>query len=129
MQRSTMLSVMRRNLECKIIGFLLLKFAQNHTEVIPEGVEIRASVILVPKIVFIFDEIEMLDGKQQQWKRSNFFHQLKFLEEKPSKTIFQIIWKNSIKDQGTCRHDKSWKHHEIYKIIKIINESGLITCI
>ncbi|MGD8300713.1 MAG: TrmB family transcriptional regulator, partial [Nitrosopumilaceae archaeon] len=87
---------------------------------IPDGVKIRASDVV--QNCFIFDEIEILMVSEENGKGVNF-SSTEILGNNQSK-LFSNIWKNAIKTESLADMTKS-ESQEVYKIIKIINESGL----
>jgi hypothetical protein len=88
--------------------------------VIPDGIEIRASD--TTQNCFIFDQTELLMISNDNGKGAIFSSTdiLAFNQEK----IFSNIWKNAIKTKALADMTKT-EAHEIYKIIKTVNETGL----
>ena len=118
--KDQLLSVMRRNLEVKLL-VTPSQICSESYRTVPEGVEIRASDI--SQNCFIFDEIEMLMVNNNNGKGA-IFSSTEILGENQVK-LFSNIWKNSIKTKALADMTKA-EAYEIYKIIKTINESGLI---
>ena len=118
--KEQLLTVLRRNLDIKLI----IPPAQVGTEAykaIPDGVEIRTSEI--SQNYFIFDETELLvvnsnDGKGAVFSSTEI---LGINQEK----MFLTIWKNATKTKALADMTKT-EAQEIYKIIKTVNESGLL---
>ena len=112
--------VIRRNLDVKVI-IPASQICSESYRVIPDGVEIKTSD--VTQNCFIFDETELLMINNDNGKGAIFSSTdiLGINQEK----VFSNIWKNSIKTKVVADMTKS-EAHEIYKIIKIINEVGLI---
>ena len=117
--KEQLVSVLRRNLEVK----LLVSPSQICSEAyrtIPDGAEIRASEIT--QNCFIFDETELLMVNNTNGKGA-IFSSTEILGVNQEK-IFSNIWKNAIKTKALADMTKS-EAQEIYKIIKIVNETGL----
>ena len=112
--------VIRRNLDVKVI-IPVSQICSESYRVIPDGVEIKTSE--VTQNCFIFDETELLMINNDNGKGAIFSSTdiLGINQEK----VFSNIWKNSIKTKVVADMTKS-EAHEIYKIIKIINEVGLV---
>jgi sugar-specific transcriptional regulator TrmB len=117
--KEQLLSVSRRNLDVKIL-IAPSQICSESYRVIPEGIEIRASDIT--QNCFIFDQTEILMISNDNGKGATFSSTeiLGFNQEK----IFSSIWKNAIKTKALADMTKT-EAHEIYKIIKTVNESGL----
>ena len=118
--KEQLLSVLRRNLEVK----LLVSPSQICSEsyrVIPDGVEIRASEIT--QNCFIFDETELLMVNNENGKGA-IFSSTEILGINQEK-MFSNIWKNAIKTKALADMTKT-EAQEIYKIIKTVNETGLM---
>ena len=118
--REQLLSVLRRNLDIKI----LISPTQICSEMfrnIPDGIEIRASEIT--QNCFIFDEAELLMINNNNGKGA-IFSSTEILGVNQER-IFSSIWKNAIKTRALADMTKA-EAQEIYKIIKIINEIGLM---
>ena len=111
---------MRRNLEVKLL-VTPSQICSESYRTVPEGVEIRASDI--SQNCFIFDEIEMLMVNNNNGKGA-IFSSTEILGGNQVK-LFSNIWKDSIKTKALADMTKA-EAYEIYKIIKTINESGLI---
>lgn len=118
--KDQLLSVMRRNLEVKLL-VTPSQICSESYRTVPEGVEIRASDI--SQNCFIFDEIEMLMVNNNNGKGA-IFSSTEILGGNQVK-LFSNIWKDSIKTKALADMTKA-EAYEIYKIIKTINESGLI---
>lgn len=118
--REQLLSVLRRNLDVKVL-VVPSQICSESFRVIPDGVEIRASEIT--QNCFIFDETELLMLNSNNGKGAIFSSTdiLGINQEK----IFSNIWKNAIKTKALADMTKT-EAQEIYKIIKIVNEAGLL---
>ena len=117
--KEQLVGVIRRNLDVKLI----IPSAQICSEAyrtIPDGVEIKTSDVV--QNCFIFDETELLMINNDNGKGA-IFSSTEILGVNQEK-VFSNIWKNSIKTKVVADMTKT-EAHEIYKIIKIINESGL----
>jgi sugar-specific transcriptional regulator TrmB len=117
--REQLITVTRRNLDVKVLVLPSQICSESHKKM-PEGVEIRASEITQNSC--IFDETEVLmvnsdDGKGAVFSSTEI---LGMNQEK----IFSNIWKNAIKTKALADMTKI-EAHEIYKIIKLVNETGL----
>jgi hypothetical protein len=117
--KEQLLSVLRRNLDVKILVFPTQICSETY-RAIPDGVEIRASEIT--QNCFIFDESEILMINNNNGK-GEIFSSTEVLEINQEK-IFSNIWKNAIKTRALADMTKT-EAQEIYKIIKTINEAGL----
>jgi sugar-specific transcriptional regulator TrmB len=118
--KEQLLSVLRRNLDVKI----LISPTQICSEMfrsIPDGIEIRASEIT--QNCFIFDETELLMINNNNGKGA-IFSSTEILGVNQER-IFSSIWKNAIKTRALADMTKT-EAQEIYKIIKTINEIGLM---
>ena len=118
--KEQLLSVLRRNLDVK----LLVSPSQICSEsyrVIPDGVEIRASEIT--QNCFIFDETELLLVNNTNGKGA-IFSSTEILGENQDK-IFSNIWKSATKTKALADMTRT-EAAEIYKIIKTVNETGLM---
>ncbi len=118
--KEQLLAVLRRNLDVKI----LVSPTQICSEIfrtIPDGVEIKASEIT--QNCFIFDETELLMINNNNGKGA-IFSSTEILGINQEK-IFSSIWKNAIKTRALADMTKI-EAQEIYKIIKTINETGLM---
>ena len=118
--KEQLLSVIRRNLEVKLL-VTPSQICSESYRTVPEGVEIRASDI--SQNCFIFDEVEMLMVNNNNGKGA-IFSSTEILGANQVK-LFSNIWKNSIKTKALDDMTKT-EAHEIYKIIKTVNEAGLI---
>ncbi len=117
--KEQLLSVIRRNLDVKIIipPSLIGSEAQRR---IPDGIKIRASDVV--QNCFIFDETEILIVSEENGKGINF-SSTEILGSNQGK-LFSNIWRGAIKTECLADMSKS-EAQEIYKIIRIVNESGL----
>ena len=118
--KEQLVGVIRRNLDVKVI----ISSAQICSETyraIPDGVEIKTSEIT--QNCFIFDETELLMINNDNGKGA-IFSSTEILGVNQEK-VFLNIWKNSMKTKVVADMTKT-EAHEIYKIIKIINETGLM---
>ena len=118
--KEQLLAVIRRNLDVKLI-IPTSQICSESYRVIPDGVEIKTSDIA--QNCFIFDETELLMINNENGKGA-IFSSTEILGINQEK-VFSNIWKNSIKTKVVADMTKA-EAHEIYKIIKIINESGLM---
>ena len=118
--KEQLLSVLRRNLDVKIL-ISPTQICSETFRTIPDGIEIRASEIT--QNCFIFDETELLMINNNNGKGAIFSSTdiLGINQEK----IFSSIWKNAIKTRALVDMTKM-EAQEIYKIIKTINETGLM---
>jgi len=118
--KEQLLSVLRRNLDVKVL-VAPAQICSESFRVIPDGVEIRASDIT--QNCFIFDETELLMINNNNGKGAIFSSTdiLGINQEK----IFSNIWKNATKTKALADMTKT-EAQEIYKIIKIVNETGLL---
>ena len=118
--KEQLLTVLRRNLEVKLLVSPTQICSESYRS-IPEGVEIRASEII--QNCFIFDETELLLIDNSNGKGA-IFSSTEILGINQEK-IFSNIWKNAMKTKALADMTKS-EAQEIYKIIKTVNESGLM---
>jgi len=118
--KEQLLSVLRRNLDVKVL-VLPTQICSESYRSIPEGVEIRASEIT--QNCFIFDETELLMINNNNGKGA-IFSSTEILAINQEK-VFSNIWKNAIKTKALADMTKA-EAQEIYKIIKTVNETGLI---
>ena len=118
--KEQLLSVLRRNLDVKVL-VAPAQICSESFRVIPDGVEIRASDIT--QNCFIFDETELLVINNNNGKGAIFSSTdiLGINQEK----IFLNIWKNATRTKALADMTKA-EAQEIYKIIKIVNETGLL---
>ncbi len=118
--KEQLVSVLRRNLEVKIL-VSPSQICSESFRAIPDEAEIRASDIT--QNCFIFDETELLMINNDNGKGAIFSSTdiLGINQEK----IFSNVWKNAIKTRALADMTKT-EAHEIYKIIKIVNEAGLL---
>ena len=117
--KEQLLSVSRRNLDVKVL-VSPSQICSEPYRVIPDGIEIRASDIT--QNCFIFDETELLIINNDNGKGAIFSSTdiLGINQEK----MFSNIWRNAIKTKALADMTKT-EAQEIYKIIKIVNETGL----
>jgi sugar-specific transcriptional regulator TrmB len=117
--KEQLLSVLRRNLEVKVLVSPSQICSESY-RIIPDGVEIRASD--VTQNCFIFDETELLMIDNNNGKGAIFSSTdiLGINQEK----VFSNIWKNATKTKALADMTKT-EAQEIYKIIKTVNETGL----
>ena len=113
------ISVLRRNLDVKLLVSSPQICSESYRK-IPDGVEIRASDII--QSCFIFDDTELLIVNNDNGKAA-VFSSTDILGTNQEK-LFSSIWKNAIKTKALADMTKS-EAHEVYKIIKTINDSGL----
>ena len=118
--KEQLVGVIRRNLDVKLI-IPSLQICSEAYRTIPDGVEIKTSDVV--QNCFIFDETELLMINNDNGKGA-IFSSTEILGVNQEK-VFSNIWKNSIKTKVVADMTKT-EAHEIYKIIKIINESGLM---
>ena len=117
--KEQLVGVIRRNLDVKLI-IPSSQICSEAYRAIPDGVEIKTSDVV--QNCFIFDETELLMINNDNGKGA-IFSSTEILGVNQEK-VFSNIWKNSIKTKVVADMTKT-EAHEIYKIIKIINESGL----
>jgi len=118
--KEQLLSVLRRNLDVKVL-VLPTQICSESYRTIPDGVEIRASEIT--QNCFIFDETELLVINNDNGKGA-IFSSTEILGSNQEK-VFYNIWKNAIKTKALADMTKA-EAQEIYKIIKTVNETGLM---
>ncbi len=118
--KEQLLSVLRRNLDVKIL-VSPSQICSESFRVIPDEVEIRASDIT--QNCFIFDETELLIINNDNGKGA-IFSSTEILGINQEK-VFSNIWKNATKTKALADMTKT-EAQEIYKIIKIVNETGLM---
>jgi len=118
--KEQLLSVLRRNLDVKVL-VLPTQICSESYRTIPDGVEIRASEIT--QNCFIFDETELLMINDDNGKGA-IFSSTEILASNQEK-VFSNIWKNAIKTRALADMTKT-EAQEIYKIIKTVNEAGLM---
>ena len=118
--KEQLLSVSRRNLDVRVL-VSPSQICSEPYRIIPDGIEIRASDIT--QNCFIFDGTELLMINNDNGKGAIFSSTdiLGINQEK----IFSNIWKNAIKTKALADMTKT-EAQEIYKIIKTINEAGLM---
>jgi sugar-specific transcriptional regulator TrmB len=117
--KEQLLSVMRRNLDVKVLVSPSQICSESYRK-IPDGVEIRASEIT--QNCFIFDETELLMINNENGKGA-IFSSTEILGINQEK-VFSNIWKNAIKTKALADMTKT-EAQEIYKIIKTVSETGL----
>ena len=118
--KEQLVGVVRRNLDVKVI-IPSTQICSESYRSIPDGVEIKTSDIT--QNCFIFDETELLMINNDNGKGA-IFSSTEILGINQEK-VFSNIWKNSIKTKVVADMTKA-DAQEIYKIIKIINETGLM---
>jgi len=118
--KEQLLSVLRRNLNVKVL-VLPTQICSESYRAIPDGVEIRASEIT--QNCFIFDETELLMINNDNGKGA-IFSSTEILASNQEK-VFSNIWKNAIRTKALADMTKV-EAQEIYKIIKTVNETGLM---
>ncbi|NOQ44065.1 MAG: TrmB family transcriptional regulator [Nitrosopumilus sp.] len=118
--KEQLLSVLRRNLDVKLLVSPTQICSESY-RAIPDGVEIRASEIT--QNCFIFDETELLLINNTNGKGA-IFSSTEILGINQEK-VFSNIWKNAIKTRALADMTKT-EAAEIYKIIKTVNETGLM---
>ncbi len=118
--KEQLLSVLRRNLDVKLLVSPTQICSESY-RAIPDGVEIRASEIT--QNCFIFDETELLLINNTNGKGA-IFSSTEILGVNQEK-IFSNIWKNAVKTKALADMTKT-EAAEIYKIIKTVNETGLM---
>jgi sugar-specific transcriptional regulator TrmB len=117
--KEQMLAVLRRNLDVKVL-VTPIQIGSDAFRAIPDGVEIRASEI--SQNCFIFDETELLMINNDNGKGA-IFSSTEILGINQEQ-IFSNIWKNAMKTKALADMSKT-EAQEIYKIIKMVNETGL----
>ena len=117
--KEQLIGVIRRNLDVKVI-IPSTQICSESYRAIPDGVEIKTSDIT--QNCFIFDETELLMINNDNGKGA-IFSSTEILGINQEK-VFSNIWKNSIKTKVVADMTKA-DAQEIYKIIKIISETGL----
>ena len=118
--KEQLISVLRRNLDVKILVSPSQICSEAYRK-IPDGVEIRTSEI--SQNCIIFDETELLMINNENGKGA-IFSSTEILGINQER-IFSNVWKNSIKTKALADMTKT-EAQEIYKIIKTINEMGLM---
>ena len=117
--REQMLSVVRRNIEMKLI----IPSGQLGSETfrkIPNGIKIRISDFI--HNCFIFDETELLfvnseDGKGAAFSSADMLGS-------SQQRLFTHIWKSAIRAEPMADMTKA-EAQEIYRIIRVVREAGL----
>ncbi len=117
--KEQLLTVLRRNLDVKILVAPTQVCSESHRK-IPEGIEVRASEIT--QNCFIFDETELLMINNDNGKGA-VFSSTDILGTNQEK-LFSNIWKNAVRTKALADMTKA-EAQEIYKIIKIVNDTGL----
>ncbi len=117
--KNQLLSVIRRNLDVKIIIPPLLIGSESQRR-LPDGVKVRASDVV--QNCFIFDETEILIVSEQNGKGINF-SSTEILGSNQGK-LFSNIWRGAFKTECLADMTKS-EAQETYKLIRIVNENGL----
>ena len=117
--KEQLLAVLRRNLDVKVL-VTPIQIGSDAFRAIPDGVEIRVSEI--SQNCFIFDETELLMINNDNGKGA-IFSSTEILGINQER-IFSNIWKNAMKTKALADMSKT-EAQEIYKIIKMVNETGL----
>jgi sugar-specific transcriptional regulator TrmB len=117
--KEQLVGVIRRNLDVKVI-IPSTQICSESYRAMPDGVEIKTSDIT--QNCFIFGETELLMINNDNGKGA-IFSSTEILGINQEK-VFSNIWKNSIKTKVVADMTKA-DAQEIYKIIKIISETGL----
>ncbi|MFB5620954.1 MAG: TrmB family transcriptional regulator [Nitrosopumilus sp.] len=118
--KEQLLSVLRRNLDVKVLMSPSQICSESYRS-IPDGVEIRASEIT--QNCFIFDETELLMINNDNGKGA-VFSSTEILGINQEK-VFSDIWKTATKTKALADMTKT-EAQEIYKIIKTVNDAGLM---
>ncbi|MFB5624392.1 MAG: TrmB family transcriptional regulator, partial [Nitrosopumilus sp.] len=118
--KEQLLSVLRRNLDVKVLVSPSQICSESYRS-IPDGVEIRASEIT--QNCFIFDETELLMINNDNGKGA-VFSSTEILGINQEK-VFSDIWKTATKTKALADMTKT-EAQEIYKIIKTVNDAGLM---
>jgi len=118
--KEQLLSVLRRNLDVKVL-VLPTQICSESYRVIPDGVEIRASEITQNCCIFDETELLMINNTNGEGAIFSSTEILGINQER----IFSNIWKNATKTKALADMTKT-EAQEIYKIIKTVNETGLM---
>ena len=118
--KEQLLSVSRRNLDVKVLASPS-QICSEAYRAIPDGIEIRASDIT--QNCFIFDETELLMINNDNGKGA-VFSSTEILGINQEK-VFSNIWKNAVKTKALADMTKT-EAQEIYKMIKTVNDAGLM---
>jgi sugar-specific transcriptional regulator TrmB len=118
--KEQLLSVLRRNLEVRLLLPPTQICSESH-RAIPNEVKIRVSDVV--QNCFVFDETEVLIIDTENGKGA-IFSSTEVLGVNQNR-VFADIWRNSIKTESLADMTKN-EAQEIYKIIRIINENGLM---
>jgi len=118
--KEQLLAVLRRNFDVKIL-VSPTQICSELYRTIPDGVEIRASEIT--QNCFIFDETELLMVNNTNGKGA-IFSSTEILGVNQER-VFSNVWKNATKTKALADMTKT-EAQEIYKIIKTVNETGLM---
>jgi sugar-specific transcriptional regulator TrmB len=118
--KEQLLSVLRRNLEVRVMVPSTQLCSETY-RTIPNEVKIRISDII--QNCFIFDETEVLIVDNENGKGA-IFSSTEILGVNQNR-VFANIWKNSFKTESFADMTKN-EAQELYKIIQIINENGLM---
>jgi sugar-specific transcriptional regulator TrmB len=118
--KEQLLSVLRRNLEVRVMVPSTQLCSETY-RTIPNEVKIRISDII--QNCFVFDETEVLIVDNENGKGA-IFSSTEILGVNQNR-VFANIWKNSFKTESFADMTKN-EAQELYKIIQIINENGLM---
>ncbi len=118
--KEQLIAVLRRNLEVKLL-VSPTQICSEAYRAIPDGVDIRASEIT--QNCFVFDETELLMVNNTNGKGA-IFSSTDVLGVNQEK-IFSNIWKTATKTKALADMTKT-EAQEIYKIIKTVNDTGLM---
>ena len=118
--KEQLISVARRNLEIKIIIPPSLIGSEAFRS-LPNGIKVRASEVV--QNCFIFDGTEILIVNEENGKGENF-SSTEILGENQGK-LFSNIWRDALKTESLADMTKT-EAQETYKLVKIVNENGLI---
>ncbi|MFQ5782769.1 MAG: TrmB family transcriptional regulator [Nitrosopumilus sp.] len=118
--KEQLVTVLRRNLDVKFLVSPTQICSETY-RAIPDGAEIRASEIT--QNCFIFDEIELLMVNNTNGKGA-IFSSTEILGTNQER-VFSNIWKSATKTKALDDMTKI-EAQEIYKIIKTVNETGLM---
>ena len=110
--RESLVSVIRRNLEVKLVIPSSLIGSESYKK-LPDGVKIRAYEIV--QNCFIFDETEILMINDENGKGANF-SSTEILGKNQS-NLFANIWKNSTRTECLADMTKT-ETQEVYKFLK-----------
>lgn len=118
--KSQLLSVIRRNVDVKLIIHPSQMCSESFRSV-PNGVKIRMSDIT--QNCFIFDDVELLVVDSKNGKGA-VFSSTDILAANQT-ALFASLWRHATRTESIVDMTKS-DAHEIYRIIKTVNENGLL---